>query len=173
MFPEVNSILGYFLSHPTRQVHLRELARQTEFSPAGALKAVRKLVQKGILIEKKTRAVTNLRANVESPLWIPLKRVYNLYSIYACGLVEALSDTYEEPAALVLFGSYARGDDTEESDIDIAVVTRIEAAFGRKSFEKSLGRHINIIELELSKAKGEFIESLVNGIVLRGHLALP
>ncbi len=173
MFPKMNSILEYFLRHPTQQIHLRELARQTGFSPAGALKVVENLVRQRILLKRKTRVVTNLQTNVESPCWLPLKRAYNLYSVHVSGIVEALGDAYEEPAAIVLFGSYARGDDTEMSDIDLAVVTPLVRAFSRKPFEKSLGKHINIIELELSKAKEEFIESLANGIVLRGHLTLP
>lgn len=173
MFPEVNSILEHFLRHPTQQIHLRELARRTGFSPGGALKAVRKLVRRDIVIERKGMAVTNYQAATGSRLWLALKRAYNLYTLQASGLVEALGDAYEEPAAIVLFGSYARGDDTETSDIDIAVVTPLVRAFNRKPFEKSLGKHINIIELELSKAKEEFIESLANGIVLHGHLTLP
>jgi len=40
------------------------------------------------------------------------------------GLIALLKDKYEEPEAIVVFGSYARGEDTSESDIDIAVVTK-------------------------------------------------
>ncbi len=172
MFPKVNALLEFFLKHPMRTVHLRELARQTGFSPAGALKAAKHLVEKGLLLEEKTIATTNYRVNLESPQWIPLKRVYNFHSLFRCGLVEALRKAYEEPDAIVLFGSYARGEDTDKSDVDIAVVTSLEKEFSRKSFEKSLARPINLIEVDLSKAKEEFLNALANGIVLHGYLTV-
>lgn len=172
MFPEVNTILEHFLSHPTESIHLRELARRTGFSPAGASKAAKRLVSRGLVLESKTKVVTNYRANRDNPLWIALKRAYNLFSLYDSGLVEALRKTYEEPEAIVLFGSYSRGEDTERSDIDIAVITTLEKPFSRKSFEKTLARPINLIEVNLSNAKKEFVNSLANGIVLHGYLTV-
>lgn len=170
MFPEVNTILEHFLKHPTESIHLRELARQTGFSPAGCRKAVKRLVKQALVLESKTPVVTNYGANRDNQVWTALKRAYNLFSLYDSGLVEALRKTYEEPEAIVLFGSYSRGEDTEQSDIDIAVITNLEKSFGRKSFEKTVARPINLIEVDLSRAKKEFINSLANGVILHGYL---
>lgn len=53
--------------------------------------------------------------------------------------VVAAIRSVEEPAAIVLYGSYARGAATEQSDIDLLVVRKGE--FGRgESRRKQLGR---------------------------------
>lgn len=172
MFPEVNAVVEWFLKNPTKTAHIREIARLTGFSPAGVLKALKKLIKQDLVIETRTKAVTNFQANRESSKWVPLKKAYNFYNLYASGLVEALVNMYEEPEAIVLFGSYAHGMDTEKSDIDIAIVTSIEKTADLSKFEKVLMRKINIIELDISKAKKEFLNNLANGIGLHGYLTL-
>lgn len=170
MFPEVNKILDYFLKNPTQSIHLRELARQTGFSPAGALKAAKKLVKSGLVSEKKGTVVTHYKANADNPLWRPLKRAYNYYSLFESGLVAALNKEYGEPVAIVLFGSYAKGEDIETSDVDIAVITTDGIESDTKKFEKILCRKINIIEVDLTSMKKEFRNNLINGAVLSGYL---
>lgn len=172
MFPQVNRLLGFFLKNPTISIHLRELARQTDYSPAGARKALRKLLQEGFVKESSTKVVTNYNANTDAPLWLPLKRSYNLYTLYDAGLVDALVESYDAPAGIVLFGSYARGEDVEKSDIDIAIITKNEKGFDATKFEKVLARKINIMEVTISAAKKEFLNNLANGIVLHGYLTL-
>lgn len=172
MFPEVNVVVEWFLKNPTKTAHIREIARLTGFSPAGALKALKKLIKQDLIIETRTKVVTNYQANRESPKWSPLKKAYNFYSLYASGLVEELVNSYEEPEAIVLFGSYAHGTDAEKSDIDVAIVTSSEITADLSKFENVLMRKINIIELDISKAKKEFLNNLANGIVLHGHLTL-
>ncbi|HKZ42808.1 MAG TPA: nucleotidyltransferase domain-containing protein, partial [Candidatus Hodarchaeales archaeon] len=70
------------------------------------------------------------------------------------------------------FGSYTQGNDTEKSDIDLAIVTSLEKTPDLSKFEKVLMRKINILELDISKAKKEFLNNLANGIVLHGYLTL-
>ncbi|MFB6100911.1 MAG: nucleotidyltransferase domain-containing protein [Candidatus Nanohalobium sp.] len=75
------------------------------------------------------------------------------------------------PNALVLFGSAARGEDTEESDIDILVVAE-EKTFDVEEYESEFQREINLQfmnEDELLENK-EFANSLANGVVLKGFL---
>ena len=173
MFPQVNAILEFFLKNPTSKQHLREIARQTDFSPAGTLKSLKKLQKEGIITQTKNRAVTIYKANTTSPKWLPLKRIYNLQSLYYCGLIQSLKESYNEPEAIVLFGSYAKGEDTEQSDIDIAIITKENASIGLKTFESRLSRKINIVEVDTALSKNEFLNTLINGIVLEGYLTLP
>lgn len=173
MFPQVNAILEFFLKNPTAKQHIREIARQTKFSPAGALKSLKKLQKEGIIIQTKNRAITVYKANTASLEWLPLKRIYNLQSLYDCGLIQSLKGSYNEPEAIVLFGSYAKGEDTEQSDIDIAIITKENITIDLKPFESKLSRKINILEVDLQSSKKEFLNTLANGIVLEGYLTLP
>jgi predicted nucleotidyltransferase len=46
-----------------------------------------------------------------------LKRSLNLYSLYSCDLVSSLVEFYRIPECIILFGSYAKGEDTKENKL--------------------------------------------------------
>jgi hypothetical protein len=73
-----------------------------------------------------------------------LKRAYNNLSLFGSGLINYLKDAYEEPEAIVVFGSYSRGKDISQSDIDIVVATKKEAQLDLNEFEKHLKRKISL-----------------------------
>ena len=172
MFPKVNKILEYFLKNPTTTIHLRELARKTDFSSSGCLKSLKLLVKEGFIKEHKTRAISNYKANL-SLKFLQFKKIYNIYSLYDSSLIDFLKEKYQFPEAIIIFGSYSKGEDTEKSDIDIVIITGLEKDLDFSSFEKKLQRKINILELKnLKKAKREFINNLVNGVVLEGAIQI-
>ena len=100
---------------------------------------------------------------------LALKRSHNFESLFKSGLIAYLKDRYEEPKAIVVFGSYADGTDTSESDIDIAVISKGKE-IDLKKFEKKLCRKINLLILD--RVPKKFKNSLANGIVLDGYLRL-
>ena len=100
--------------------------------------------------------------------FIQLKRLYNIYSLFSA--VDYLKNIYEEPEAIVLFGSYSKGEDISQSDIDIAVITSNHKEIKISKFEKKLTRKIKIYEIQIEKAEKEFLNTLINGIVLDGYL---
>ncbi|MBI2135546.1 nucleotidyltransferase domain-containing protein [Candidatus Woesearchaeota archaeon] len=101
-----------------------------------------------------------------------MKRLYNTYSLYESRLIEELKHFYEQPEAIILFGSYEKGTDNEKSDIDIAVITNKQKLPELTRFEKKLKRKIDILTIDLKSASKEFKNSLANGIVLEGYLEL-
>ena len=172
MFPEVNGVMEYFLKHPLESIHLRELARRTQFSPAGARKILKKLTRQKLLLEQKVGNLLQYKANTDSPDWLPIKRAYNIFALHKSGLAEALIAAYEDPQAVIVFGSYARGEDTEKSDIDIAVISTKEVEVNLAKYEKVLARKINIMAIDMKETKREFKNNLANGVVLHGYVTL-
>ena len=168
-------ILQFFLLNPTRSIHLRALSRELGLSPAGILKASRELIAEKIIIltKDKEKNLTLLHANRDSPSFFFLKKTRNIYSIYSSGLLHNLIEQYGKPEAVVLFGSYARGEDTEQSDIDIAILTKKHIPLNLNLFEKKLSRKIKLTELSKEKIEKEFWFTLINGIVLSGYLEPP
>lgn len=73
----------------------------------------------------------------------------------------------------MLFGSAARGEDVEKSDIDILVVSE-EREINVEEFEEEFNREINLqfMTEEEIKANKEFANNLANGIVLDGYLVI-
>jgi len=103
-------------------------------------------------------------------LFRALKRSYNLFSLYRSELVNELTEIYNKPEAIVLFGSYSKGEDTEESDIDIAVITERQKDVNLAVFERRLYRKIKVLEIQRPRIEKEFWNTLINGIVLYGYL---
>ncbi len=162
-------VMELFFKFPGRKFHLRELERITGLSMPGVRKIAKRLEDEELLLSKKENVVKNFFAS-RNEKFVSLKRSYNLYSIYDSGLLGLLRERYEEPEAIVLFGSYSKGEDTAESDIDIAVVTRKGVHVDLSKFEKVLERKISVYEISISKAEPEFINSIANGVVLHGYL---
>lgn len=163
-------VLEVIFKEPTAKFTIRELARRTEISPPTSLHIVRNLVKEGILQESKVATASQISANFESEAYKRKKKAYNIESIYTSGLIDYLRRVYHEPKAIIMFGSYARGEDVERSDIDIAIITAEEKILDLKQFEKALSRTINIHETALEKVSQEFRNNLYNGVVLYGAI---
>lgn len=162
-------VLKLFFDTPEKKFYIREIARITKLSPPGVMKITKSLVGEGLLKYEKSNVVKNVAAS-KSENFIQMKRMFNVYSLYGCGLVQFLRENYEEPEAIVLFGSYSKGEDTSKSDIDIAVITPKNIMPEMKKFESALKRKINLHEIKLNNADKSFLNSLSNGIVLYGYL---
>lgn len=165
------AVLKLFFDGPGERLHVREVARRTGLSPPGAMKILKQLKTEDLVIEEPRNVVVNYRGNYDNPHFIALKRSLNLYSLYTSGLVATLVRFYDTPECVVLFGSYAKGEDTGKSDIDIAIVTEIEKTTDFQCYEKKLSRKISIhIISNLKNKDRNFANSLANGIVLHGYL---
>lgn len=164
--------LQLFFDDPEGVYHIREIARQTKLHPNMVLRDVALLKKEGLLITRETRAVVEVRANRENPLFIALKRINNIRALYLLGLVDEINKAYSAPEAIVLFGSYSRGEDTKKSDVDIAVITKRQISFNTIKYSRMLKREIQILETDLQTASKDFITNLANGIILKGYLNL-
>lgn len=160
-------VLELFFTYPTRRFHTREIARLTKVSPPVVSSAVRKLEKAGFLSSRKTRAMNEVTANTESREFVLEKRLFNIRSLFRSGLMAELEKA--DPEAIVVFGSYSRGEDTEKSDIDIAVIGG-SGTGSLSRFEDRLKRNISVHKVAVKKVSGEFLNSLANGIVLEGYL---
>lgn len=79
------------------------------------------------------------------------------------------------PVSIVLFGSYAKGKETKESDIDILLICKIKSGFDKitKEIYSKYGKEINTIlmnpdEFENQKNKAVIKEIISNHCILYG-----
>lgn len=162
-------VMELFFKHPEKKFHLRELERLIGLSMPGIRKIASRLEEEGLLKSKKEKMVKNFYASRDEK-FIQAKLSYNLYSIFSSGLLKFLKEQYEEPEAIILFGSYSKGEDISESDIDLAVITSQHKSADMRTFEKTLCRKIRVYEIKIGKAEKGFLNTLANGIVLHGYL---
>ncbi len=119
-------ILELFLASPTTRFYLREIAKKTKLSVGAVFKHSADLAKKGILTKERAGKLDFYKLNRGLVVIKGLKRLHNISSDAVQEFAGALSTKAEK---IVLFGSVARGEDTEESDVDILVagdVTKIE-----------------------------------------------
>ena len=164
-------VMSLFFKQPHASFHIRQIARLTKLSSTGVIKIVKRLKAGGLLVSKKINMIEEVKPNFEGK-FLPLKRLYNIFSITESGLTEYLKKFYEFPSAIILFGSYSNGADAEKSDIDIAIISNKKELPDVSKFEKLLARKISLHVTNLSTASKEFKNSLANGIILDGVVEL-
>lgn len=162
-------VMELFFKYPSRIFHIRELARLTGLSSTGVIKIIKKLKKEKLVISKKEKVVEEIKPDFEGKFFI-LKRLHNVYSLYEYGLMNHLKKFYELPKAIILFGSYSEGNDTEKSDIDLAIINNNKKIPDLDKFENKLARKINLHLINLDETSKEFRNSIANGIVLEGFV---
>ena len=162
------TILNAFFMQPSAKFHLRELSRLLGLSMPTIISATNILSKEKLIVKTKGKVVTEVYANRENASFLQHKRVNNLERVYNSGLLEYLSVMYNHPKLIILFGSYSSGEDIEQSDVDIAIVTVKRLHINLSAYEKKLGKKISIHELEIGQVSNEFKANLANGIVLEG-----
>ena len=76
------------------------------------------------------------------------------------------------PFSIILFGSGAKADFNEKSDIDIFVEAK-ELKINLAKYEKKLNRKVNLLfEPNLNNLSKELRNNIVNGIVLYGFIKI-
>jgi len=163
-------VFRFFLMNPSGESHLREISRRTGVSLPWVRKAILEFARQGLVSVRRQGSLVLVKASRDNPRFRDLKRCANLLSLYESGLVEFLVERFARPEAIVLFGSFSKGDDVETSDIDIAIFTGRGEIPETAAFSRKLGREVRIKLLPRRKMEPEFYASLINGIVLYGFL---
>ena len=120
----------------------REIARILNVSPTAVSNSMKKLKDSNLIKIEKTKTINFVSFNRDEQKAIELKRAENLKNIYLSGLSDYLEKELAG-ATVILFGSYSKGEDTNSSDIDIAVIERKDKMLELEKYEKILNRRIN------------------------------
>ncbi|MFT4303457.1 MAG: nucleotidyltransferase family protein [Candidatus Woesearchaeota archaeon] len=162
--------LNAFFIYPDKELYFREIVSLSDASPNTVQSELKYLETKELI--KKIGKKGNMmfyQSNRLNEEFTWRKRLYNLQNIYESEILDLLIGIFS-PKAIILFGSYSKGMDISESDIDIFIHLRKIAKFKNidlKSFEKKLHRKINLIEAD--NVSENLLESITNGITLYGN----
>lgn len=114
----------------------------------------------------------SIELNRENPLVIGLKRSDNIKQIYEFGLANFLPEEFPG-CTIILFGSFAKGEDTPKSDIDIAIIGAKAKKIDMSKFEAGLSREIRINFYKSFKdIKKELLNNILGGILLSGWIEI-
>jgi len=171
MFKELN-ILKFFFEEPNREFNVREVARIMNVAPATASSQLKELAKERLLQEKKERNLIIYKANLDNDKYKDLKIFYIIRKIKDSGLIEELNKFYMKPA-IILFGSASFGLDTEDSDIDLVILSEKTKEFlKREEYEKIIKRKLQLFVIKNIKElkNNHLINNVLNGIVIQGEL---
>ncbi len=118
-------ILRPFFRYPNRGYTIRGISKITEINHTTVRKYLLHYLAEDILTKTGISPYPTFLANVKSGKYLNLKLYYNLELLRQSKLVERLEHEYKYPP-IVLFGSFSKALDDEQSDVDICIISDIK-----------------------------------------------
>lgn len=160
------AVLEVFFKEPTTIHFIREIGRKVDLAQTSIRNYIQELEKNNLIIKKKSKPFDGFIANRDNERFIFYKQVYNFYSLYE--LRELIVKSIY-PKTIIVFGSYARGEDIEESDIDIVILSKVKKEINLKKFEKLLNRKINVTFIDnFNKLDASLRINVLNGWMIYG-----
>lgn len=127
-------IIKFFLTHMNEQFAIREISRETKIDYKLIHLTVQKLAQKNVLLKKRQANIDlcslNLKGDI-TPIYfaemLRAKEFLNKHSELKLFFEDIKKNTRTMFYSLVIFGSFAKGTETNHSDIDLLVITTTKA----------------------------------------------
>ena len=167
------TIKEYFFVNPNAKLRVREIERTLKLPLPSIIRYCKDLEKESILTTIKIGNVNLYTADRSSEKYLLEKKLYNIKKIYESGLVNYLRQELSNPS-IILFGSFAKGEDTEESDIDLYIETLSKKDINIEKFEKLLKRRIQLFRHkninEVSNI--HLANNIINGFLLNGFLEI-
>jgi len=169
-------IIKYFFEKPYEQIHLRELSRKTKTSVYATKITVDKLVKQNILLENRQGNLRVIKPNMENQFFKQLKIAYSIKKIIESNIIKHLETNIPAISHIILYGSTAKGEDDEKSDIDLLIIGQ-RKMIDISKYQTKIGKEINLIIMRWSdwreqpkSNKAFYREILTNGIPLYGDI---
>ena len=168
-------VMRWFFSFPERKIGLNDIIKEVNISKTTANKVINRLEKEGFLIKEVIGKAWRVACNQRHEYNRTKKICYNLEMIYESEIIKEVNKKYQ-PKSIILFGSYRKGDDNENSDIDIAIelVSNIDLKIEEFGIIEKFGYRknvkINIHRFSRKKINNTLFSNIANGIVLEGFL---
>ncbi|MFA5856420.1 MAG: nucleotidyltransferase domain-containing protein [Candidatus Pacearchaeota archaeon] len=169
----ITKVMEVFFKEPSKEHYLIELSRKTNIAHTSVKNFLNQLKKEGIILERKEKKGNRLfpmfYASINSLEYRKQKIIWNYIQILESGIIQYLKENLF-PKSIILFGSYSRGEDVEDSDIDIYLECK-KGDIKLEKFEKFLGRKIEIhFNNNFNDYPKELKNNIINGKILDGYL---
>ena len=138
-------LLGFLFSNPKKEYYLSELARLVGTSPGNIQREMSKFIADGLIREEKRGNLNFYVLNSAHALFSEIRSLV----LKTAGVEAALKELvqkHKEIELALLYGSFAKGEEKGESDIDLLIVSdkKLEAFYSAISkLELKFNREIN------------------------------
>ena len=159
--------------HPTAKLRVRHIERKVDVALPSAVRYAKELEEENILKRAIVAEITLYMADRGAQEFLIEKKLFNINSLFSCGLVDFLVTEYSNPT-MIVFGSYSKGEDTEGSDIDIYIETqkKILSNQDAEQYEKKLMRKLQFFNYKkIGEVENKNLaNNILNGTVLNGFV---
>ncbi|ODS41298.1 MAG: hypothetical protein A7315_06715 [Candidatus Altiarchaeales archaeon WOR_SM1_79] len=167
-------VLSHFFNNPNEEFYLRELARLLKISPMTVKRALDDLVNDNLIIRQEKKNQILYQANMDSQAFKFAKISYNLAWLEKKKVVEYLLGKASGISSIILYGSYAKGENDKHSDLDLLLICTTKK-IDFHQIEKKLGIEVNIINFmstqwtkQAKTNRAFYLDIITEGIVLYG-----
>jgi predicted nucleotidyltransferase len=119
-------VLGMLLLHPEESLHGREIARRTGLAAGTLTRELKRLADVGLLNRQRRGNQLVYSANRDAPIFEELAGILRKTSGLADVVAEALEPVTDRVDVAFIFGSVARGAETQGSDVDVLIIGSID-----------------------------------------------
>ena len=162
-------VFSEFAGNPTKTYQIRGLSRTINMAPTSIRLHLKELKNGNLIKKEKVGVYDAYKANFDDENFRFYKKILNIISLKESGIIKELENK-ASPDFIVLFGSHAKGEDTEESDIDLFLLAK-EKKVDLNNYGKKLNRKIQLFFSEdLNKLPKELQNNVLNGTILSGFL---
>jgi len=170
------SILYWFFAYPEVKITLTELSKKLGISKKTASRIVTDLAKENFLIVEPIGKSWRIHCNIQHRYNRMYKIGHNISLVYSSGIIAEIYRLIGNPKAVILFGSYRKGDDMGTSDLDIAVEVlgnedlRIIhlGTLPQLGFRKNV--QVNLHIFSRNKIDLNLFANIANGVILDGFL---
>ncbi len=168
------SVLELFIENPYERYYLREASRILDISPMTVKRALDILVHERLILREEYKNQILYRANMDSAAFKHLKTAYNLAWLEEKNIVDYLRERLPGLSSLVLYGSFAKGENDADSDIDLLAISSSSEKRGH-NLNEFLGKETTLIiftpsewKKQAEKNKAFYTDVITEGVVLFG-----
>ena len=164
-------IKEYFFMNPTAKLRVRQIERELRLPLPSVIRYCKELEKEENLKKESVSGVLAYSADRSSKKYLLGKKLFNLKSAFESGLVDYLIKECSNPV-IVLFGSYSKGEDIENSDIDLYIETPSKKEIKLEKFGNILKRKIQVFNYPNIRqiSNTHLANNVINGIVLNNFL---
>ena len=167
-------VLGLFLENPHSSYYLRESARILKMDPMTVKRALDLLVKDDLLIRTEEKNRILYKADVENPALRHIKIAYNLSWLREKNTVDFILNQMKSVISIVLFGSFSKGENDKESDVDILTISLSKNKPTAK-LAQHLRKDVNLVNFtpaqwsnQAKNNKAFYLDVITDSVLLHG-----
>ena len=136
-------LLRIFYTNPHRSFYMQEIGRILEKKPCVFQRTLNALVEEGLLKSEYRAGARFFQVDTLYPLYSEIKRII-AKSVGVGDALREITNRLEEVKLALIYGSFAKGSERMDSDVDILVV-------GRPQLEVRLLKEIGQLEKKIQR----------------------